>query len=104
MKLLAHLAIETKKNYVWGIGLFGVVLFASSFPLEPKAHEEQKQVFLHLMQQTDTLVPMPTHCNVGTWSTNDYNDEYIMDMLTRSFRAWGVLKPYQTLEGPNAAK
>lgn len=104
MKLLAHLAIETKKNYVWGIGLMSIGLFASSFPLKLKAHEEQKQVLLHLMQQTDTLVPMPTHCNVGTWSTNDYNDEYIMDMLTRSFRAWGVLKPYQTLEGPNAAK
>ncbi|MGI9192718.1 MAG: hypothetical protein ACR2IL_11410 [Chitinophagaceae bacterium] len=100
MSLLAHIAMPLKKHYAIGMGILMSVLFLANINLEPKAHEEQKQVFLHLMQQRDTLVPMPVHCNVGTWSTDDYKDPYIMDMLTRSFRTWGILQPYQTLQGP----
>lgn len=100
MTLLAHVPLFLKKQYALGLGVFISILFFSNINLKPQAHEDQKQVMLHLMQQRDTLVPMPVHCNVGTWSTDDYKDPYIMDMLTRSFRNWGVIQPYQTLQGP----
>jgi hypothetical protein len=94
-----HILALTNTKYSKGyIGL--IVLFIGIFTwvdhdLESNHNKDQKEVLYILHHSSDTLINMPRHCNVGTWSTTDYDDEQIMVMLNKIFIQWEIIKPYQ---------
>lgn len=92
------LALNNTKYSKGYIGL--IVLFIGIFTwvdrdLESNHNKEQKEVLYILHHSSDTLINMPRHCNVGTWSTTDYDDEQILVMLNKIFIQWEIIKPYQ---------
>lgn len=91
--------VNRKFNIYYGICLIGIGLIFTNADkdLELNSNDCQHQVMYYLYQSTDTLVPLPTHCNVGTWNLSDYNEPVIIDMLTSQYKVWGILKPYQQL-------
>jgi hypothetical protein len=46
----------------------------------------------------DTIIPMPLHCNVGTWNTTDYHDQEVMITLNKLYKQWDIIEPNQTLK------
>jgi hypothetical protein len=84
---------------IYGAGLFlvGFLFSRADRHLELDENEPQHEVLYYLHHNKDTMVAMPVHCNVGTWSTSDYKDPVILQMLTSLYKEWDILQPYQTL-------
>ncbi|MEZ5046822.1 MAG: hypothetical protein R2831_07495 [Chitinophagaceae bacterium] len=87
-----------KRNYYALLGIFVIAFSSIDLDIERNLNECQQQNMYTLHQTKDTVINVPRNCNLGTWDPNDLNDPYTLDMLSKLFRHWHVIKPYQTLK------
>lgn len=84
-----------------GYGLI-LMVFIGIFTLydlnpEKSVNACQKQSLYFLHENKDSVLTIPRDCALGTWSTQDFDDEQTQIMLTKLFRKWEIIQPYQTL-------
>lgn len=95
---LLHMLPQVRvKKYLVAVLVFMGIFSWYDRDLEKDANACQQEVLYYLHRQTDTLIEMPRHCNVGTWYTTDYDDQTIMDVLNKLYRKWGIIQQDQML-------
>ncbi len=77
--------------------LFIGIFTAMDINPEKSVNACQKKSLYFLHQHKDTVLTIPRECPLGTWSTQDFDDEQTQIMLTKLFRKWEIIQPYQTL-------
>jgi hypothetical protein len=86
------------KGYVVFIATFMLIFTYVDRNLEQNNNACQHEVLYYMHRNHDTIIPMPLHCNVGTWNTTDYHDQEVMITLNKLYKQWDIIEPYQTLK------
>jgi uncharacterized membrane protein YiaA len=86
------------KGYFIFIATFMLFFTYADRNLERNHNACQHEVLYYMHRNHDTIIPMPLHCNVGTWNTTDYYDQEVMITLNKLYKQWDIIEPYQTLK------
>lgn len=99
MYLIFNSISSQVKKIVIGLYCFFILVFTiADKKLDRNYNECQQQSMYKLYKSKDTVLYVSHECNLGTWQVEDLNDPYTLDMLTRMFRQWHIIKPHQVLK------
>jgi hypothetical protein len=97
--ILSHIK-NSKYQVYYGLAL---MVFIAIFSIEDRHLERdhnqcQKQSFYEMKANKDSVIQIPRKCTMGTWSIQDADDIHVQAMLTKLYRQWDIIEPYQTLK------